>query len=110
MRSENAKQAIEQATAEEVSTQPKKQKPQLLEPSERATLACKLTFGENAEIPETHNSIKTPEQSDWFIRSYFGKLFAQKNDNPLTEKFGNLENLLKWFDETYPLKEVKTNE
>ena len=94
----------------EQPTEPQIQKPQLpgcqpLPPNERVNAAYKLVYGEGAEIPIRHQSIATAQDADWFIRSYMGRLFATPNDNPLTQRFSNLEELLTWFDQTYPIQQ-----
>ncbi|HLO51390.1 MAG TPA: hypothetical protein VK211_23450 [Kamptonema sp.] len=94
----------------EQPTEPQIQKPQPpegqpLPPNERVNAAYKLVYGEGAEIPIRHKSITTAQDADWFIRSYMGGLFATPNDNPLTQRFSNLEELLTWFDRTYPAQQ-----
>lgn len=111
MQSESSEEPIEQSNPEEASqsdqqTEPQIQKPQSpesqpLPPNERVNAAYKLVYGEGAEIPIRHESIATAQDADWFIRSYMGGLFAAPNDNPLTQRFSNLEELLTWFDQTY---------
>jgi hypothetical protein len=98
--------APEQTTPEQ-PTESQIQKPmppegQRLPPNERVNAAYKLVYGENAEIPIQHESIATDQDADWHIRSYMGGLFATPNDHPLTQKFNDLEELLEWFNETYP--------
>jgi hypothetical protein len=83
---------------------PKPPEGQPLPPNERVNAAYKLVYGENAEIPIQHESIITDQDADWHIRSYMGGLFATPNDHPLTQKFNNLEKLLEWFNETYPVQ------
>lgn len=92
----------------EQPTESQIQKPQLsegqpLSPNERVNVAYRLVYGENAEILIGHEAIVTAQDADWFVRSYIGGLFATPNDNPLTQKFDNLEQFLTWFDETYPV-------
>lgn len=82
---------------------PKPPEGQPLPPNERVNAAYKLVYGENAEIPIQHESIATEQDADWHIRSYMGGLFATPNDHPLTQKFNNLEELLEWFNKTYPV-------
>ena len=50
-----------------------------------------------------HGAINTAESADWYVRSYMGTLFASPTDNPLRQRFSNLDELLIWFDTTYPL-------
>ena len=76
---------------------------QRLPPNERVNAAYKLVYGENAEIPIQHELIATDQDADWHIRSYMGGLFATPNDHPLTQKFNDLEELLEWFNKTYPV-------
>ena len=73
-----------------------------LSPEERANKAYKLVYGEDAEIPIRDKAVETAQDADWFVRSYIGEMFAAPNNHPLTQKFSNLEELLTWFDETYP--------
>lgn len=73
-----------------------------LSPEERANKAYKLVYGEDAEIPIRDKAIETAQDADWFVRSYIGGMFATPNDHPLTQNFSDLEELLAWFDETYP--------
>lgn len=115
MQPESLEELIEQPNPEEVpqSDQPTEsqiQKPQPpegqpLAPNERVNAAYKLVYGDDAEIPIKHESIATAQDADWFIRSYMGGLFATPNDNPLTQKFSNLEELLTWFDQNYPAQQ-----
>ncbi|MEG4406449.1 hypothetical protein [Microcoleus sp. MON2_D5] len=76
---------------------------QPLPPNERVNAAYKLVYGENAEIPIKHESIVTEQDADWHIRSYMGGLFATPNQHPMTQQFNNLEELLDWFNKTYPV-------
>lgn len=75
-----------------------------MSPEERANKAYKLVYGEDAEVPIEHKAINTAQDADWFIRSYMGGMFATPNDHLLTQKFSNLEELLGWFDQTYPAR------
>ncbi len=95
---ESAEQLTEESELGELSA--KQSAP--LSPEERANKAYVLVYGEDAKIPTEHKSIRTAQDADWFIRSYLGRLFATPNDNPLTEKFKNLEELLVGFDQAYP--------
>lgn len=104
-----------EAPQSEQPTEPQIQKPLLTEgqplpPNERVNAAYKLVYGEGAEIPIKHKSITTAQDADWFIRSYMGGLFATSNDNLLTKKFSNLEELLTWFDQTYPTQQEEPQE
>lgn len=105
---ETTEQSTKEVKSDELST---KQSPPL-SPEERANKAYVLVYGEDAEIPIEHKSIDTAQQADWFIRSHLGRLFATPNDNPLTEKFKNLEKLLVAFDQAYPAQvdDVAVNE
>lgn len=99
----------------EQPTEPQSQTPkppegQLLSPSERVNAAYKLVYGKNAEIPIRHESIDNEQDADWFVRSYMGILFATPNDNPLTQKFSNLDELLTWFYQVYLLQQEEQGE
>jgi hypothetical protein len=98
---ETTEQLTEQVESEELST--KQSAP--LSPEERANKAYILIYGENAELPIGHRSINTTQDADWFVRSYMGRLFAKPSDHPMTKQFNNLEELLTWFNETYPAQE-----
>lgn len=95
---ETAEQLTEESELGELSA--KQSTP--LSPEERANKAYKLVYGENAEIPIRDKAVETAQDADWFVRSYMGGMFATPNDHPLVQKFSNLEELLTWFDETYP--------
>ncbi len=114
MQSESLEEPIEQPNPEQVPQSdqpiepqfqvPKPPEGQLLSPNERVNAAYKLVYGKNAEIPIRHESIDNERDADWFVRSYMGILFATRNDNPLTQKFSNLDELLAWFYQVYPLQ------
>ena len=74
-----------------------------LSPIGRADKAYDLVHGDDGDSELRHGAIDTAESADWYVRSYMGGLFATPNDNPLTQKFDNLEQLLTWFDKTYPI-------
>lgn len=78
--------------------------------SQRVDAAYKLVYGEAAEVPTRHESIVTPEAAEWQIRYYMGGLFAVPNDHPLTQKFSSVDELLTWFDQTYPVQKEKPQE
>lgn len=78
---------------------------QPLPPNQRVDAAYKLVYGEDAEVPTRHESIVTPEAAEWQIRYYMGGLFAEPNDHPLTQKFSNVDELLAWFNQTYPVQQ-----
>ena len=75
-----------------------------LSPNQRVDAAYKLVYGENGEVPTRHESIVTAEAAEWQIRYYMGGLFAEPNDHPLAQKFSNVDELLTWFNEAYPLQ------
>lgn len=95
---------------ESQTQKPKPPEGQLLSPNERVNAAYKLVYGKNAEIPIRHESIDNERDADWFVRSYLGILFATQNDNPLSQKFSNLDELLTWFYQVYPLQQEKQGE
>lgn len=95
---ETTEQSTEKVELDELST--KQSAP--LSPEERANKAYRLVWGEKAESPIRDKSINTAQDADWFVRSYLGVLFATPNDHPLTQKFSNVDELLVWFDQTYP--------
>ena len=74
-----------------------------LSPIGRADKAYELVHGDDGDNVIRHGAIDIAESADWYVRSYMGGLFATPNDNPLRQKFDNLEQLLVWFDTTYPL-------
>lgn len=83
---------------------PKPPESRPLPSNERINAAYKLVYGENAKMPPKDEAIAQPDD-EWFIRSFFGALFATPNDNPLTQKFSNLDELLTWFYQAYPLQQ-----
>jgi len=44
-----------------------------LTPKQRADLAYKIAYGENAEPRVKHYLIKTPRDADWFVCGYLGE-------------------------------------
>ncbi|MEG4149602.1 hypothetical protein [Microcoleus sp. Pol12B5] len=120
MQPESLEEPIEQPNPKEVPQSdqliepqfqvPKPPEGQLLSPNERVNAAYKLVYGEGAEIPIRHESIDNERDADWFVRSYMGILFATRNDNPLSQKFSNLDELLTWFYQVYPLQQEKQGE
>ena len=74
-----------------------------LSPIGRANKAYDLVHGDDGNNVIRHGAIDTAESADWYVRSYMGGLFATPNDNPLRQRFSNLDELLIWFDATYPL-------
>jgi|GEM_PF-6519160 len=93
----------EQPTESQIQ-KPKPPEGQPLPPNERVDAAYKLVYGEDAEVPTRHESIVTPEAAEWQIRYYMGGLFAVPNDHPLTQRFSNVDELLTWFDQAYPIQ------
>ena len=73
-----------------------------LSPIGRADKAYELVHGDDGDNVIRHGAIDTAESADWYVRSYMGGLFATPNDNPLRQRFSNLDELLTWFDKTYP--------
>ena len=69
----------------------------------RADKAYDLVYGDDGDNVIRHGAINTAESADWYVRSYMGGLFATPNDNPLRQRFSNLDELLVWFNATYPL-------
>ena len=74
-----------------------------LSPIGRADKAYELVHGNDGDSELRHGAIDTAESADWYVRSYMGTLFASPTDNPLRQRFSNLDELLIWFDATYPL-------
>ena len=74
-----------------------------LSPIGRANKAYDLVHGDDGDSELRHGAIDTAESADWYVRSYMGGLFASHTDNPLRQRFSNLDELLVWFNATYPL-------
>lgn len=74
-----------------------------LSPIGRADKAYELVHGDDGDSELRHGAINTAESADWYVRSYMGTLFASPTNNPLRQRFSNLDELLVWFDATYPL-------
>ena len=74
-----------------------------LSPIGRANKAYDLVYGDDGDNVIRHGAINTAESADWYVRSYMGGLFASHTDNPLRQRFSNLDELLVWFNATYPL-------
>ena len=74
-----------------------------LSPIGRADKAYELVHGNDGDSELRHGAINTAESADWYVRSYMGTLFASPTDNPLRQQFSNLDELLIWFNATYPL-------
>ena len=74
-----------------------------LSPIERADKAYELVHGDDGDSELRHGAINTAESADWYVRSYMGTLFASPTNNPLRKRFSNLDELLVWFNATYPL-------
>ena len=74
-----------------------------LSPIGRADKAYELVHGDDGDSELRHGAIDTAESADWYVRSYMGTLFASPTDNPLRQRFSNLDELLVWFNATYPL-------
>ena len=70
---------------------------------ERVDKAYELVHGDDGDSELRHGAIDTAESADWYVRSYMGTLFASPTDNPLRQRFSNLNELLAWFNTTYPL-------
>ena len=69
----------------------------------RADKAYELVHGDDGDNVIRHGAIDTAESADWYVRSYIGTLFASPTDNPLRQRFSNLNELLECFNTTYPL-------
>ena len=74
-----------------------------LSPIGRANKAYELVHGDDGDNVIRHGAIDTAESANWYVRSYMGTLFASPTNNPLRQRFSNLDELLIWFDATYPL-------
>ena len=74
-----------------------------LSPIGRADKAYELVHGYDGDSEIRHGAINTADSADWYVRSYMGTLFALPNNNPLRQRFSNLDELLAWFNTTYPL-------
>ena len=74
-----------------------------LSPIGRANKAYDLVHGDDGDSELRHGAIDTAESADWYVRSYMGGLFASHTDNPLRQRFSNLDEPLVWFNATYPL-------
>ena len=74
-----------------------------LSPIGRADKAYELVYGDDGDNVIRHGAIDTAESANWYVRSYIGTLFASPTDNPLRQRFSNLDELLTWFNATYPL-------
>ena len=74
-----------------------------LSPIKRADKAYELVHGDDGDSELRHGAIDTAESADWYVRSYMSGLFASHTDNPLRQRFSNLDELLVWFNATYPL-------
>ena len=69
----------------------------------RVNKAYDLVHGDDGNNVIRHGAIDTAENADWYVRSYMGTLFASPTNNPLRQRFSNLNELLTWFNTTYPL-------
>ena len=74
-----------------------------LSPIGRVNKAYDLVHGDDGNNVIRHGEIDTAENADWYVRSYMGTLFASPTNNPLRQRFSNLDELLTWFNTTYPL-------
>jgi len=74
-----------------------------LSPIGRADKAYELVHGDDGDSELRHGAINTAESADWYVRSYMETLFASPTNNPLRQRFSNLDELLVWFNATYPL-------
>lgn len=92
----NAGSKIDIETAESVTP---------LSPIGRVNKAYNLVHGDDGNNVIRHGAIDTADSADWYVRSYMGTLFASPNNNPLRQRFSNLDELLAWFNTTYPLTE-----
>ena len=69
----------------------------------RVNKAYDLIHGNSGNNVIRHGVIDTADSADWYVRSYMRTLFASPNNNPLRQRFSNLDEILAWFDATYPL-------
>ena len=74
-----------------------------LSPIGRADKAYELVHGDDGDNVIRHGAIDTAESADWYVRLYMGTLFASPTNNPLRQRFSNLDKFLTWFDKTYPI-------